>query len=83
MKVFNTRYALSAGIYEVDVVESSNVDRGNRLLCTREGLKFPFSLGPSDYSDSMEGARAQAEKKRAAKIKSLTAQIKKLKALKF
>lgn len=75
-RAFITRYALSAGIQEVDATrsasDSSYVSYGDHGF-----------VGPHDWHLDRARAVKRAEAMRDAKIKSLEAQLKKLRALKF
>lgn len=78
MKVWITKYALTAGIYQEEV------ERSERGVWKDNG---PSRIGQgfynNDWHETPESAIAQAEKKRAAKIRSLEKQIAKLKTLDF
>lgn len=78
MKVWVSKYALSDGISERDVV-GGVTEAGYVYL---KGLWLGFKLG-RDAHASITEAQAAAEKMRLKKIASLEMQIKKLQALKF
>jgi hypothetical protein len=78
MKVFITKYALTKGIFEEDARLVANPK-----MCVIQRRSYdPFYLKPH-WHLTIEEAKAQAEKMRVAKIKSLQKSIDKLKVLQF
>lgn len=77
MKVWITKYALTAGIQERELREPSK----NGGFVKLNGLTMYFDA--DDWRNSREDAAARAEHMRVAKIASLEKQIARLKALKF
>lgn len=77
-KVFITKYALTKGIYEVEVNTTRNKDR---VLVSDS--YYPQYFYGNEFHLTMEEAKKDAEKRRLEKIQSLEKQIEKLKNLKF
>lgn len=79
-KVFLTKYALSSGIEEVELIREFKVD--NMKFVYVKDKHGSYKIG-SEAFFSKEDAIKQAEKMRLKKIESLKKQIKKLESLKF
>ena len=83
MKVYITKYALTAGIMEVDA-EQSSVAPSMVSWKNQEGWGEQNAHGEGkDWHRTKESATARAESMRLKKIASLKASIKKMEKLKF
>lgn len=78
MKVFITKYALTEGIKEVD----AEMTRTNGMIVVKYN-NYNQCFHKPDWHETFEEAKAQAEKMRVLKIKSLNKSIDKLESLKF
>lgn len=79
-KVYITKYALTAGIEEI---EAEIKDFGNgHLMAFANGIYPSYRVG-SEAFYTLEAALKNAEERRIKKIKSLKKQINKLENLKF
>jgi hypothetical protein len=84
MKAWITKYALSKGIIEVDGrIDPSNVN--SFIVPPSAGSLFPMTsyFYGIDWHTSQYDAVIRADDMRKAKIKALTKQLEKLKALRF
>ncbi len=79
MKVFITKYALTAGIQEVDAEDCSSI--APEMISV--GKYSHFHGEGREWHRTIELARLRAEAMREAKIVSLTKQIAKLEKMKF
>lgn len=78
MKVWITKYALTSGIIETEIIKSGpiyTVFENDLFLYTYDREK--------DWHTSYAGAKSRAEKMRQKKIASLKKQIEKLEGMKF
>lgn len=75
-KAFVTKYALSSGIKTVEATRAISDPR--YISYGTNGF-----VGPTDWHNNEEDAKAKAESMRKKKIKSLESQLKKLRDLKF
>lgn len=78
MKVWITKYALTRGIYEVEVDELS-ADGG--YICQKNNARNVFA--PGQWYVNYAFAASRAEEMRKKKITSLERQIERLRMLKF
>lgn len=76
-----TKYALTAGIREVEGEVVSFSSGSTMLTYTYHGVRY--NAHNNDFCMTEEEAKAKAEEMRASKLKSLDKQIKKISALKF
>lgn len=88
MKVWITKYALTGGIIEAEIVRRQIViDEHTKeqvmgyILCDATGRKYGVQF--DDFEYSLESAIAKAEEMRQKKIASLKKQIEKLEGMKF
>lgn len=79
MKVFITKYALTQGIYEVEVKETANPDM---VVEANNSLAYYHGKG-KEWHLKKEDAIQKAEEMRSKKIKSLKKQIEKIEKMKF
>lgn len=81
MKAFITKYALTAGIQEVDVEQDA---ASPKLVSSRTGFETSYYWGEGrDWHRTRESAVARAEEMRQKKLASLSKSIAKLEKLKF
>lgn len=86
MKVWITKYALTDGIIEGEVIEKHTIRENPietkiRYLCrSKDGEQY---LDGSDFCFTYESAIQKAEEMRQKKIESLKSQIKKLEEMRF
>lgn len=90
MKIYITKYALTQGIVEAegelvtDIVKKDEVNSRMIKILSRPGTNhFSYYLFKPFWHTTREEAVAHAEKVRAAKIKSVEKQLKKLQNMKF
>lgn len=86
MKFWVTKYALSAGIIEVEGEISNTCD--DMLVCQRVGVlasrsRYDEYFHGKDWHRTKVSAITRAEDMRVAKIASLEKQLKKLKGFRF
>lgn len=79
MKVWISKYALTTGLYEVEV-ELSNTFPG--MVYEKKNMVFYHGEG-REWHRTKEGAVKRAEEMRIRKINSLKKQIKKIENMKF
>lgn len=81
MKVFVTKYALTAGIQEVEATEAS-IPGMISVAPVSKGA-FGYNLHKGEWFPTREEAVEDAEKRRNAKIASLKKSLSKLERLSF
>ena len=81
MKVWISKYALSGGIFEMEVAEP--YDSGSNLVQNRDNRLQMFHEQGKEWHCTQEGAFIRAEQMRLEKLRSLEKQITKLMSLKF
>lgn len=79
MKVWISKYALTIGLYEVEV-ELSNTSPG--MVCEKNNMVFYHGEG-KEWHRTKEDAVKRAEEMKIRKIDSLKRQIKKIENMKF
>ncbi|ABY30819.1 hypothetical protein [Methylorubrum extorquens] len=77
-----SKYALSAGIRECEVVPDPGWENIIQVKCVGSS-RGQEGLGRSEWHTTFEAARARAEDMRAAEIRRLKPQIMKMEALMF
>lgn len=80
MKVFITKYALSAGIFSVD---AELAESGDMVKYRREAGAFIEFAHKNEWHSCADKAIARAEEMRISKLKSLDKQAKKVSAMVF
>ncbi len=80
-KVYVTKYALTQGIQEVDLLKRDNDGVVNVAWPGAPNNRALF--WPKDWSETREQAAARADEMRKAKIASIQKQIAKLEAMTF
>ncbi len=78
MRAWVTKYALTAGILEVDAERCTD-----RMISVDAPGNYTSCYHGDDWHDTREAAVARAEEMRKKKIASLKKQLAKLEALKF
>lgn len=81
--VWITKYALTKGIYSLEVEKSHITDSDLVSYRTDSSMGCTEYFHKKDYSHTKEEAVKIAEEMRIRKLKSLDKQIKKISALKF
>ena len=82
MKIYITKYALTRGIIEVEIVEIKNLDTTNGWLRIHlPSAMIDDSFGPQEWAASRVVAVTRAEEMREAKIAPLRKQIAKLEGM--
>lgn len=81
MKVWITKYALTAGIMEVDAEFCKSMS--TMVSYRPEGASYDQYAHGDDWHTDLDSAKAKAEQMRQAKIASLKKQIAKLEKLEF
>lgn len=82
MKRYCTKWALSHGILEVELMES-RMATSSFAEVRHESWRMSEFVSKTHLFQAKQGAIEMAEKMRAAKLKSLQKQIDKIKALNF
>jgi len=83
IRVWISRYALSEGVYPVEVPDNVELENNNYLsFITEDPLRY-HSYGKQDWHLTRERALKRADAMRDAKIKSIERQIARLRALQF
>ena len=84
MKLWITKYALSAGILEVDAEIGKSSSGGDYVHCKARGNDpFPQGFYWREFHRTLDEAKKDAERRRIEKIASLKKQIKRLENLTF
>jgi hypothetical protein len=78
--VWITKYALTTGVYEREVIE---IDRDMAVVVERRGMNGKAFFHGADWHRTQAGAVAQAETMRINKIASLRKQLARLEKLTF
>lgn len=82
MKVWITKYALTDGITEVELIAKHKVVDEIKYFCKNDSGNI-LTLDEKDFSWSLGEAQYKAEEMRRKKIESLKKQIEKLEEMRF
>lgn len=85
MKVWITKYALTQGVYEAEVIDDCrDTDPSGNMIAVKEESFTPYYHGKGkEWHETKESAISKAEQMRQKKISSLKKQIEKLEKMKF